>query len=144
MVDLGNAVKVLATPAPPPPGSDKPAAADLLASAESDRSGGKLELALQEYSDYLKWYGDTPTAHVAQFQIGMLHYALQDYEGAVAGFDALLQRFPASGKLPDALFYKRKSLQALGRPSEAAQACQELRKRFPTNDLAKQCAAPRR
>ncbi len=144
MLDVGNAVKVLSAPAPPPPGETKVPAADLMNNAEGDRMGGKLDLALKEYADYLKWYGDSPMAHIAQFQIGMLHYSLKDYDDAVNDFDALDQKYPDSTKVPDALFYKRKSLQAMGRNTDAAAACQELRKRFPSNDLARQCVTARR
>jgi len=131
-------VKVMQTPAPKPPSAE-----DLLKSAESDRLGGKFDLALQEYADYVKQYGDTPMADTAQFQVGMLHYATKDMESAVKDFDALAEKYPRSKKLPDALFYKSKSLEALDRAADARAACQELRKRFPANDFAKQCAAGR-
>ncbi len=144
ILDVSNAVKVLSAPAPAPPGDAKVPAADLMNNAEGDKLGGKLDLALKEYTDYLKWYSDTPMAHVAQFQIGMLHYSLNDYDDAVNDFNALAQKYPESTNVPAALFYKRKSLQALGRNADAAAACQELRKRFPSNDLAKQCVTVRR
>jgi TolA-binding protein len=108
--------------------------------AEGDKLGGKIDLALQEYTQYLQWYGDTPMANVAQFQIGMLHYAAKDYEGAVKDFDALVEKYPNSTKVPDGLFYKRKSLQALGRNAEANAVCQELRKNYASSDFARQCA----
>jgi TolA-binding protein len=92
----------------------------------------------------VKWYGDTPMAHVAQFQVGMLHYSMSDYEDAVNDFDTLAQKYPESTKVPDALYYKRMSLQKLGRNADAAAACQELRKRFPTNSFARQCLPPAR
>lgn len=143
-LDVSNALKVLSTPAVAPPGETKVPAAELMNNAEGDRLGGKLDLALKEYADYLKWYGDTPMAHVAQFEIGMLHYSLKQYDDAVSEFDGLTDKYPESTKVPEALFYKRKSLQALGRNADAAAACQELRKRFPTNDLARQCVSARR
>jgi TolA-binding protein len=140
IVDVSNAVK--AGPPSAPPGTEKPpiGAADLINNAEGDRLGGKLDLALQEYTQYLQWYSDTPMAHVAQFQAGMLHYAMKDYESAVKDFDTLAEKYPGSTKMPDALFYKHKSLQALGRASEATAACSELRKKYASSDLAKQCA----
>jgi TolA-binding protein len=143
--DIGNTVKALAAPPAGPPGTEKPpvGAADLINNATGDQSGGKPQLALQEYGDYLKWYGDTPMAHVAQFQIGVIHYQLKAYEEAVQDFDALAAKFPDSSKLPDALSFKRKSLQELGRASEAAAVCQDLRKRFATSEAAKQCVTPR-
>jgi TolA-binding protein len=81
-------------------------------------------------------------AHVAQFQIGMLHYGMKDYESAVHDFDALVGKYPNSAKAPDALFYKRKSLVALGRGGEAGAVCQELRKNYAASEFAKQCAPP--
>ncbi len=143
--DIGNAVKAMAAPPVGPPGTEKPpvGAADLFNNATGDESGGKPELALQEFTDYLKYYGDTPMAHVAQYQVGYLHYQLKQYDLAVADFDALEQNFPSSTRLADALFYKNKSLQALGRSADAAAACQELRKRFPTSEPASKCVTAR-
>jgi TolA-binding protein len=144
MVDVNNALKVLATPPVAPPGSDKPAAADLINNAQGDQSGGKAQLALQEYGDYLKYYADTPMANVAQFQIGYLHYQLKEYDAAIEAFDTLAQKYPESTKVPDALLLKRKSLQAQGKTAEAAAACKELRERFAGSEQAKQCVTPRR
>src|SRR5579864_7678770 len=69
ITDLSNAVKVIQTPAAPRPGSssgggppaasnEQPAipAAQLYADATRDRSSGKLDLALDEFSKYLRWY----------------------------------------------------------------------------------------
>ncbi|HLH17747.1 MAG TPA: tetratricopeptide repeat protein [Bryobacteraceae bacterium] len=143
--DIGNAVKAMAAPPAGPPGTEKPpvGAADLFNNATGDQSGGKPELALQEFTDYIKYYGDTPMAHVAQFQIGVLHYQLKQYDLALADFDTLEQKFPNSTKLADALYYKNKSLQGLGRSADAAAACQELRKKFPTSELASKCVTVR-
>src|SRR5262252_1218324 len=69
LTDLNNAVKILQAPPPPPaatgstigtgarPMIDTPtvSATDLYANATRDRSSGKLDLALNEFSDYLKW-----------------------------------------------------------------------------------------
>jgi TolA-binding protein len=137
--DLGNAVKIIATPAPKPPSAE-----ELLKSAEADRLGGKYELAAQGYTDFLKSYADSPQADVAQFQLGMVHAQMKDMESAAKDFDAVVQNYPKSQKLPDALFYKSKSLEALGKKTESVAACADLRRRFPRNDFARQCGAPAR
>jgi TolA-binding protein len=139
IVDLGNAVKVISTPAPKPPSAE-----ELLRSAEADRLGGKYELAAQGYVDFLKSYADSSQADTAQFQLGMVHYQMKDMESAAKDFDAVVRNYPKSAKLPEALFYKAKSLESLGRKTEFAAACQDLRRRFPRNDFARQCAAPAR
>ncbi|HEY2013425.1 MAG TPA: hypothetical protein VGH38_07985, partial [Bryobacteraceae bacterium] len=82
LTDLNNAVKVIQTPAAAPPatvggvpggapggsGADVPtmSSSALYDNATRDRMGGKLDLALQEYADYLKWYGNTDLAPNAQ------------------------------------------------------------------------------
>jgi TolA-binding protein len=139
IVDLGNAVKIIAAPAPKPPSAE-----ELLKSADADRLGGKFELAAQGYADFLRSYADSPQADLAQFQLGMVHAQLKDMESAAKDFDAVVQNYPKSAKLPEALFYKAKALEALSRKPEAAAACQDLRRRFPRNDFARQCAAPAR
>ena len=138
VVDLGNAVRVISTPAP-----KLPSAEELLKAADADRLGGKYELAAQGYSDFLKAYADSSQADLAQFQLGMMRYQLKDMESAANEFDAVVKKHPKSSKLPDALFYKAKSLEAAHKKTEAAAACTELRRRFPRNDFARQCAAPR-
>jgi TolA-binding protein len=140
--DLSNAVKVLQAPAaaPPPQATDKPPlpATDLFAAANGDYHSGKLDLALQEFAEYMKWYADTPTAPEAQYYIGSIHQSNNDLENAVKDFDLLVNHYPDEKKVPDALFYKGKALMLLGRTSEASDTFRDLRKRFPTNDLAKQ------
>jgi TolA-binding protein len=138
LVDLGNAVKVATTPAPRPPSAE-----EALKSAEADRLGAKYELAAQGYADFLRSYSDAPQADVAQFQLGMVHYQMKDLEAAVTDFSAVAQKYPKSPRAPDALFYKSKILLELKRPSEAASACLELRRKSPRSDYARQCGTGR-
>lgn len=138
--DLNNAVKVMQAPPTPPPAADKPPmpASNLFENADGDRRTGKLDLALQDFAEYLKWYGDTPLASDAQYYIGSIHQSQNDFESAVKDFDLLVTNYPHAKKVPDALFYKGKALMLLGRTGEATGTFKELRKRFPTHDLAKQ------
>jgi len=114
LTDLNNAVKILqAPPAPPPPAAtgstigigapitiDAPtvSATDLYANATRDRSSGKLDLALNEYSDYLKWYGNTDLAANAQFYIAYIHYSQADYDDALREFDLVIEKYPSDKK----------------------------------------------
>jgi len=139
---VSNAVKVIvdALPPRPPTTAEKPSLPpnDLFENADRDRMSGKLDIAVQEFTEYLKWYGDTPRASDAQYYIGSIHQSLNDLESAVKDFDVVVTKYPDAKKVPDALFYKGKALMLLGRTGEAADSFKELRKRFPTNDLAKQ------
>jgi TolA-binding protein len=139
VIDLGNAVKVIQSP----PAAPKPGAEELLKSAQADRLGGKYDLAVQGYLEFLKNYGDSAEADVALFELGMTNYAIKNFAAALEDYNALAEKHPDSKRLPEALFYKSKSLASMGRAADARAACLDLRKRFDTNDFAKQCAAAR-
>ena len=160
--DLNKAVSILQAPPPPPPAStttvpgvggtvggggmagaaapSAPApcapASQLFPDANSDRGAGNYDLALKEYNDYLRCYGNLPLAPAAQFYIGVIHSLQGDNESAVQDFDAVLEKYPDNNKTPDALFAKGLALVKLGRRTDGADEFAELIKRFPKNDLA--------
>jgi len=163
LTDLNNSIKVMAAPAPPPPsqggsaimggaggapgGNDAMAGAggpptisatDLYNNANRDRAGGKLDLSLQEYTDYLRWYGNTDLAPNAQYYIAWIHASQKDYAKAIQEYDAVLEKYPDNNKTPDAMYGKGVALVQMGRRTDGAREFQELIKRFPTNGLASQ------
>lgn len=155
--DVSNAVKTLqAPPAPPPPdpaigGSSSPAASagppvgvtadKLYRDALSDKSSGKIDLALLQFQDYLRWYGTTDLAPNAQYHIGDILYGKSDYQSALPAFDSVLEKYPESQKTPDALFMKGRSLMQLGQRTAAAAEYRELVKRFPNHETAAKARA---
>jgi TolA-binding protein len=156
LTDLNNAVKVLqAPPAAPPPApagagpgpaaaNDTPtvSATDLYANAQRDRSSGKLDLAVQEFADYLRWYGNTDLAPNAQFYIAYIHYSQANYDDALKEFDSVLEKYPDDiNKRPDALYYKGMTLLRLGRRTQGAEEFKELLKRYPNHDLSRQACS---
>jgi TolA-binding protein len=150
LTDLSNVVKVMSSPPPPAPSqpgaaggsgagaSELPtiSATDLYANADRDRLGGKLDLALSEFADYLRWYGNTDMAPFAQYYIGWIHASQGAYDDAVKDYDLVLEKYPDNKKTPDALFGKGQALVKLGRRTDANKEFQELMKRFPRSDLA--------
>ena len=156
LTDLNNAVKVLqAPPAAPPPApagagpgpaaaNDTPtvSATDLYSNAQRDRSSGKLDLAVQEFADYLKWYGNTDLAPNAQFYIAYIHYSQANYDDALKEFDMVLEKYADDiNKRPDALYYKGMTLLRLGRRTQGAEEFKELLKRYPNHDLSRQACS---
>jgi tol-pal system protein YbgF len=151
VIDIGNAVRSIQTPAAPPPsgttgivpgpgaaaGSLPPVPAETLyQNANRDRNGGKDDLALQEYSDYLKYYGDSTLAPNAQFYVAELHAKQNKLDDALAEFDMVLEKYPDNNKTPDALYMKGATLVKMGKRTQGKQEFCELVKRFPSNDLA--------
>jgi tol-pal system protein YbgF len=149
LTDLGNSVKVMQAPSPPPPAQTTPggapatpdtptiSATDLYSNARRDMSGGKLDLALEEFSDYLKWYGNTDLAPNAQYYMAYIHSSQGDYDNAVKEFDMVLEKYPDNNKTPDSLYNKGMALTKMGRRTDGAQEYRELIQRFPANDLSK-------
>ena len=111
-------------------------ATQLYADANRDRSGAKYDLALPEYADYLRCYGNGDLAPNAQFYIGTIHAAQGDYEAAVKDFDVVLEKYPDNNKKPDAFYSKGLALQKLGRLTDGANEFAQLIKLFPKSDLA--------
>jgi tol-pal system protein YbgF len=161
LTDVNNAVKVLQAPPAPPPqangtapagapgaavsgsaGAPTISATDLYANALRDRTSGNLDLALQEFNQYLQWYGNTDFAVNAQYYIAYIHYSQGDYDDAVKEFDLVLEKYPSDNpKIPDALYWKGMSLTRLGHRTQGAEEFKELLKRYPNSDLSRQACS---
>lgn len=162
LADLQNLVNTIRTPPPPPPGSTdttsagvpgqttpaQPAGPPAGVSADTLYSNGyrdyttkKYDLAMQEFKDYLKYFPTTLFASNAQYYIGDIYYKSDDFQNALLGFDAVLERFSDGNKTPDAHYMKALSLLKLGRNDAAAAEFRDLIKRYPDTDLAAQARA---
>ena len=145
-VDLGNQ-----RPAPPPSGvtasgvttpavpTGPPAgmqAETTYTNAYRDYSSGNPDLALQEFSDFLKYYPSTQLAPNAQYYVGDIYYQKGDFQNAVQAFDAVLEHYSETNKTPDAHFMKGLSLLKLSRRDAAAKEFREVVNRYPASDLA--------
>ena len=145
ILDLANVIKVMqAPPAPPPAAGGSPTAAGtpqvpaetLYANAMRDKSGGRLDLAIAQFQDYLKSYGSTELAPNAQFQIGEIYYSQADFENALTEFDNVLEKYPENNKTADAMYMKGHTLVKLGRRNDGAKEFRSLLARYPDSELA--------
>ncbi len=110
-----------------------------------DYNGGNVDLARQEFSDYIKSYANTDLAGNAYFYLAELDYRAGNYPQAVKGYDQVLQTFPDGNKAASAELKKgfaqiesgqkdagvatlRHVVQRYPRSNEAAQAKDRLRK----------------
>ena len=159
LTDINNAIKVIQQPAPAPPGgqggagggpagaSDAPPmpAEKLYNAARGDYQGGKYDLAVQEFADYLKYYGTTDLAPNAQFYIAMIHYGQKNYDQAISEFDMVLEKYPDNNKTAEALLYKGRALvKTPGHKTDGAAEFMEVIRRFPKTDEASQACTERK
>jgi tol-pal system protein YbgF len=149
LVDINTAVTTLRNPPPapsaspdssgvgaaggPPPGTS---AEQTYQNAFRDMQGGQLDLALQEFSDYLKYFPNTEYAPNAQYYIGDIYLRKGDTDNAIAAFDAVLERYSENSKSADARYMKGRALVQAGKRTAAAQEFRELIKRYPDSDVA--------
>jgi TolA-binding protein len=149
LADISSAVRAAAAnAAPPPPPNPNAAAATpappagmtadgLWQNAFRDYSSGKDELAMSEFTDYLKYFPQqTENAAASQFYIGQIYDRAKQYDDAIQAFDAVLERYPDNPKTPDALYMKGVELQKAGRKTDAVTEFKDFLTRFPSHTLA--------
>ncbi len=146
ITDLRDGLQIMAAPPPPPGAGDSAAmggtppmgsAASLYNNARRDQSGGKMDLALMQYQDFLKFYPNSDLAPAAQYGIGEIYFAKGDYEAARQAFDLVLEKYPENPQTPDAMFMKAMSLAQANQDRAAAREFRALVKRYPDTGLTR-------
>ncbi len=146
--DMSNNIKVLqAAPAatqPPPPATGAgqtpppPDAGTVFNNAYRDETSGKLDLAIQEFQDFIKFYPDNSNAAAAQYNIGDCYYSSLRYDQAASAFDAVITHFPEDpNTTPKAYYMKGMALRNTNK-SQAIAAWRAVIAKYPTSDAAKQ------
>jgi tol-pal system protein YbgF len=97
--------------------------------------GGKPDIALKEFSDYVQMYGDTEKAASAQYWIGYIFWDQGDYPNAVKSFDQVLERYPDGNKTADAMYMKGQALVKLNQKTDAAKEFRAILARFPNSEV---------
>jgi tol-pal system protein YbgF len=117
--------------------STPPAPRELYSQAYADYARGNFDLAIQEYTEYLRSYPDTELSDNAQYWIGECLYSKQKYAESIEAWNELFRQYPASDKLPDARFKKGMALERLGRRSQALIEYRTVVERYPNSDAGK-------
>jgi tol-pal system protein YbgF len=129
-------------PANAPPPAMPPISADTLyQNALRDYTGGKYDLARQEFSDYIKNFPSNDLAGNAQFYLGEVAYAQNDFKGAIASYDTVLVDYPKSFKLAASLLKKAMAEIELGERAAGTRDLREVVRRFTGSDEARRAQA---
>lgn len=149
LTDINTAIRTMKTEVPPPaaPQSGPPqgiSAQKLYEDAMRDKQGGNLDLALDQFRQYLTHFPTTDLAPNAQFYVGEILYYKQDYDGAIQAFDLVLEKYDENNKSPDALYMKGMALFKSERKSQAGQIFAEVIKKYPTAEVATKAKGMRR
>ena len=96
-----------------------------------DYNGDKNDLALQEFSDYIKFYPNTDLAGNCYFYLGEIQFKQGNYQPAVQSYDQVLQNFPSGNKAASAQLKKGFALLELGKQDDGISELRHLIQRYP-------------
>lgn len=115
-----------------------PAPDVLYNNALRDYNGGKNDLSVQEFNDYIKFYPNTDLAGNSYFYLAEIEFKAGDYKTAVTNYDQVLQNFPSGNKAATAQLKKGYALLELGKEDEGTQELKHVIQRYPRTTEATQ------
>jgi tol-pal system protein YbgF len=118
------------------PQSQAPPPTALYNNALQDYNGNKLELAAQEFNDYLKFYPTTELAGNAQYYLADIEFRQGNFAAAVQSYDSVLEKYPGGNKTRAAQYKKGLALLQLGKRDAAARELNSVIKRYPRSEEA--------
>lgn len=108
----------------------------LYTNALRDYQGGKNDLAVQEFSDYIKFYPNTDLAGNAYFYLADIEYRQGNFQQAAKDYDQVLQNFPSGNKAAAAQLKKGYALIELGQKDAGVGELRHLIQRYPRTNEA--------
>ena len=103
-----------------------------------DYNGNKNDLALQEFSDYIKFYPNTDLAGNCYFYLGEIQFRQGNFQPAAQSYDQVLQNFPSGNKAASAQLKKGFALLELGKQDDGVNELRHLIQRYPHSPEALQ------
>jgi tol-pal system protein YbgF len=103
-----------------------------------DYNAAKNDLAIQEFSDYIKFYPNTDLAGNCYFYLGELQFRQGNYQQAAQNYDQVIQNFPGGNKAASAQLKKGFALIELGQQDNGVQELRHVIQRYPKSPEALQ------
>ncbi len=103
-----------------------------------DYNGGNNDLALQEFSDYIKFYPNTDLAGNSYFYLGEIQFRQGNFQPAAQSYDQVIQNFPTGNKGVSAELKKGFALIELGKQDDGVAELRKLTQRYPHSPEALQ------
>ena len=103
-----------------------------------DYNGAKNDLAIQEFSDYIKFYPNTDLAGNCYFYLGEIQFRQANYQQAAQSYDQVLQNFPSGNKAASAQLKKGFALIELGKQEDGVTELRHVIQRYPRSPEALQ------
>lgn len=99
------------------------------------------EVAAVLFKQFLRDYPKSPLAGNSQYWLGETFYAQQQYEAAIVAFDEVIQKYGDNVKVPAAILKQGYAFAALDDSRNARFFLEQVQRKFPDSDEAKQAEA---
>jgi tol-pal system protein YbgF len=103
-----------------------------------DYNGGNVDLAKQEFTDYVKNYPNTDLAGNAYFYLAEIDFKAGNYPDAISGYDKVLQSFPDGNKAASAELKKGLAQIESGQKDSGIATLRHVVLRYPRSNEAMQ------
>jgi tol-pal system protein YbgF len=103
-----------------------------------DYNAGKNELAVQEFSDYIKYYPNTDLAGNCYFYLADIEFKQGKYQQAAKDYDQVLQNFPTGNKAAAAQLKKGLALIEVEQKEDGIAELRHVIQRYPRSNEALQ------
>lgn len=127
--------------APAAPAAAAPSSDLLYSNGLRDLNGHKYDLAGQEFQDYLKYYGNTDLASNAEFYLGEIAFAQEQYQKAVDAYGKVINNYPRSFKLAPAHLKLGLALLQLGEKATGIRELRTVVRMYPGTDEERRARA---
>ncbi len=97
----------------------------------------KYDEAAKAFTQFLSGYRESPLADNAQYWLAQSHYVQRQFNVALPEFQKVIDKYPQSSKLPDALLKVGYCQSELGNKSAARTALQQVMRQFPDTTAAR-------
>jgi tol-pal system protein YbgF len=121
-----------------PEAAPAPPADELYKTALGDYMSAKYTLAAAEFGDVVKYYPDNPLAGNAVYYQAEIEYRAGHYPAAIKAYDTVIEKYPASNKVPVSHLHKGLALLALKQNDAGIRELRSLIQRFPNSPEAMQ------
>lgn len=119
-----------------PAGSNSGAEQAAYEAAFNTLKEGRYKNAKSELRAFLDRYPNSGFAGNAQYWLGEAHYVTRSFQQGITEFSNVLNKYPASNKVPDAMLKLGYTYYELQQYAEAKQILLQLRERFPGETAA--------
>ena len=97
----------------------------------------KYEEAGKAFTEFLTGFPQSPLADNAQYWLAETYYVRGHYQAALPQFQKVIDVYPQSAKLPDALLKIGYCQDELGNKAEARAALQQVSRKYPDTTAAR-------